>query len=1809
MTERFRTYMQFSSDDPDAPALRRMRKDAMRSNKTSQTPNLKTSRAGQTRKSSAKRVKRTQATKRKTSSSEHSEKTPKLTHADSPHTNVNPSGSQPYASEFDRLAAIGSIETTLPAKSQSSPTVVVDKSPTVDSSALYDELYGSGEEDVDYEELTSSSEDNLDRSRGVTARASPMHSRELASVNTLDATQLVTDRKVLQTTSVEKYTLKGLSSSALLKMRENRRKLRSAGLNDSLFADISEEIHDTLKLIFGVYLEIIDISTHDLEVWIDSNEHEFFTHLIAIAAESLEKAMPEIVSEICAVPLTLRWGNKSSVLDYLSALTAKAGTRGYSSVYSMIAEEQNKTIFDTLKKTLITQQKGLSNVTITNLQSAIFSNVPQAEKSLKLIVQRLFNEWNKLHAHYSKCIEIGLITPNMFRESAVDVTSKRYTKDKQPLAKQSFSTKPSTSHPQKQPVGSNRCKRCNNKPSLQNPNERCIIDGSSKPTCAMFSHPDCNRTKSPWRESAQGIAYAALKPPVYFLSKTKKLNKNQTELIDMVCLSLNTTTTVTNANSYPQPTVICQGIDGKSFTALIDPGSTGTNLANYISSSTAQQLEPYGSCKCSVATTCTPTGCFKSKNCIKLRLVLLSKEARLENTDLEFRIVHGLNKGLGYDSIIGYESIKRLDLTGHFRHLFIQSSHDHSAVVASMCQECSSTTTPTLGRQLSQIPFKLIKMIGDRKVPTRKCKHAPRRVFFPNGDTLSAAKRDDSSPAVLRQITSKSLFETYPSNHDATTAYLNALTEQICIDKESLLDIEEDDDQIDDYVNPSIYEEWINEDRAPNTPSKADIDSDILDKIKIMYPDEYDKERQHIIEIILQMKSIFAKELSNAPAKIDPFELTLNNANEWHSSNRNKQSSRLQSVAKQIAVKKFITKAIANGVIRPSQADAWSQILLTPKPDGSWRFCIDFRTLNNVTKSMGWPIPNIAQVLQRIGEKKAKWFAVLDLTSGYNQAPVGKRSIPLTAFICSEGLFEWTRLPMGLKGAGSYFQHHMSNTILRELVQQILEVYLDDIIVYANSPKELNQRLEQVFKRLQSFGITLNPDKVRIGMQEVEYVGHLIDEDGLSFSEEKKLHVLNFRRPETASQMKSFLGLTSQFREHVKDYGVLAAPLHNMIPNYKKHSKVQLLWTEELTESFKTLQRSVSGCQKLFFIDDTSPIFLHTDASNYGIGAYLFQEVNNVRHPISFISRQLNKTELKWSTIEKEAYSIFHAFMKLEHLIRDRHFTLKTDSKNLTFLNVDHREKVKRWKLAIQHFDFNIFHIPGKDNIEADAFSRLVPFPEKAQATLSAMRQAKVPDPEEPELKPHMYNKIKSVHGGVHGHGGVQRTLNLFKKQGTYFKHMRKYVEMFIQRCPCCQKMSALKPVIHIKPFTLATYNPMERICIDTIGPINEEGQDEYKYIVVIIDAFSRFCRLYATKDTTAESALDSLKDWICTFGCPSTIVSDNGTQFANQLIRAFLENSNVQHSLIHAYSKEENSLVERANKEVSRHVTSMAYDSVIRAVWRNNLPYIQRIMNTSIHSSIGVSPSQLIFGGCINHDAHFLNEPTQNDNQVTYHDAIKNLYDQQERLLHIARTNQHELDSFHIAQRTPGEISSFPINSYVLAEYETSKPSKFSTNKHGPYRVISNIGPIYTLENLITHKLSDFHIKLLTEFKYDSNIDPEEVAKHDNEYDDIQQILAHRFNSKRKSRSDIEFHILWARNQLPVWTQWNATIASNQTIHDYLNENKLRRLIPTKYTWPKDHPEYVPPRQSQKVTKDDSPNQSTKKKRRKRKSSYKLLI
>ena len=131
--------------------------------------------------------------------------------------------------------------------------------------------------------------------------------------------------------------------------------------------------------------------------------------------------------------------------------------------------------------------------------------------------------------------------------------------------------------------------------------------------------------------------------------------------------------------------------------------------------------------------------------------------------------------------------------------------------------------------------------------------------------------------------------------------------------------------------------------------------------------------------------------------------------------------------------------------------------------------------------------------------------------------------------------------------------------------------------------------------------------------------------------------------------------------------------------------------------------------------------------------------------------------------------------------------------------------------------------------------------------------------------------------------------------------------------------------------------------------------------------------------------------------------------------------------------------------------------------------------------------------------------------------------------IIDLAQKHQEKTNSFHIAKRQPEVITEFPINSYVICEYEVKKPSKFHTNLHGPYRVvnITKNGTVYTIQHLVTNKLHDYHVKLLREFYYDKNIDPVEVARHDDEVDEIVEVLDHKFKNTKKRPRDLQIQII----------------------------------------------------------------------------------
>ena len=180
---------------------------------------------------------------------------------------------------------------------------------------------------------------------------------------------------------------------------------------------------------------------------------------------------------------------------------------------------------------------------------------------------------------------------------------------------------------------------------------------------------------------------------------------------------------------------------------------------------------------------------------------------------------------------------------------------------------------------------------------------------------------------------------------------------------------------------------------------------------------------------------------------------------------------------------------------------------------------------------------------------------------------------------------------MGLKGAAAYFQRVLATIVLAGLMYITCELYIDDVLVFGRTPDLLVYNLRQVFTRFRKYRITLNPRKCRFGMSRVEYVGHIISEEGISFTTEKREKVLNFPRSERQKGMKQFIGLANYFRDHVKNLSIVMAPLQKLVDKYDKRKAIA--WTPELETIFYQVQEQVGQCPQLYFPDENAPITVH----------------------------------------------------------------------------------------------------------------------------------------------------------------------------------------------------------------------------------------------------------------------------------------------------------------------------------------------------------------------------------------------------------------------------------------------------------------------------------------------------------------------------------------------------------------------------------------------------------------------------------------
>jgi hypothetical protein len=223
-------------------------------------------------------------------------------------------------------------------------------------------------------------------------------------------------------------------------------------------------------------------------------------------------------------------------------------------------------------------------------------------------------------------------------------------------------------------------------------------------------------------------------------------------------------------------------------------------------------------------------------------------------------------------------------------------------------------------------------------------------------------------------------------------------------------------------------------------------------------------------------------------------------------------------------------------------------------------------------------------------------------------------------------------------------------------------------------------------------------------------------------------------------------------------------------------------------------------------------------------------------------------------------------------------------------------------------------------------------------------------------------------HTHLGAHWGFEKTIQILLRKfpmettPSQWPSLRTDTRDYIRGCPTCQKMSPIRQLIRAAPFTLAAFQPFERIAMDTIGPLPESA-DGSKYIVVLIDSFTRHVQLTACKDVSAESAANALVRHMSLFGCPRQLITDQGTQFVNGLFKAITHHFGFHHFTSIPYSKEENGIVERANKEVNRHIRNIMFDTLLRDQWHSHLAITEHVLNSSVKEPTGVSPNTLLSG------------------------------------------------------------------------------------------------------------------------------------------------------------------------------------------------------------------------------------------------------
>ena len=700
-------------------------------------------------------------------------------------------------------------------------------------------------------------------------------------------------------------------------------------------------------------------------------------------------------------------------------------------------------------------------------------------------------------------------------------------------------------------------------------------------------------------------------------------------------------------------------------------------------------------------------------------------------------------------------------------------------------------------------------------------------------------------------------------------------------------------------------------------------------------------------------------------------------------------------------VEKKVQELLDLDIIEPVKGPTpWvNPVVVVPKAKDDIRLCVDMRRANEAIERTRHPIPTTDEVLQ--GMNGSTVFSKLDLKWGYHQLELEESSRDITVFATSAGLYRYKRLSFGINSASEQYQHEVQRVLAG--LEGAANIS-DDIIIHGKGIKAHDENLDAAMKRIEESGLTLNPDKCQFRLTKLVFMGMLASEKGIGPTEARVEAVTSAREPQSASEVRSFLGLVNFSARFIPNLATVAEPLRQLT---KKN--VPFKFGEAERSSFNKLKELLAKCGTLAYYDPDAPTQVITDASPVGLGAVLVQKQNDEWVAVSYASRSLTDCEQRYSQTEKEALGVVWGCEKFHQYIYGmKEFDLVTDHKALEQIYGPRSRpcaRIERWVLRLQPYRYRVVYKPGKFNI-ADSLSRLTSKSEphkhgadeyvhfvvtnavpqalavseieaesEKDGEIAALRECLTTgelDRCERAYKPCVQELCVSgslvLRGSriivpaklrprilslAHeGHMGVVATKQRLRSK-VWWPQMDSEVERYCRGCHGCQLVAKADPPEPIRSTELPP-GPWQDLAVDLMGPL-PSGHT----LLVVVDYYSRYYEVDILRSTTTDKVITSLKKMFSRHGYPVTIKSDNGPQFVSQEFKDYCKSVNVTHQKVTARWAQANGEVERQNRSLLKRLRIAQAE---KKDWQDELTTYLLAQRSQPHQVTGVSPAELLF-------------------------------------------------------------------------------------------------------------------------------------------------------------------------------------------------------------------------------------------------------